>query len=68
MDKAEELAKQIALIRDFSWELTTTETQNAIIRTIEQYATEVSRETRMCHSCGNPLSNECPRCKRLWAS
>ncbi len=44
MDKAEELAKQIALIRDFSWELTTTETQNAIIRTIEQYVTEVSRE------------------------
>jgi len=36
------------------------------IEVLKKYAAEVSREGMKCHSCGEPLSNECSRCKRLW--
>ena len=25
-------------------------------------------EQNKCHSCGEPMSNDCPRCTKLWES
>ena len=47
-------------------EISPKELEAIYLNILDEYATEESREGMKCHSCGDPLSNECSRCKRLW--
>ena len=70
MSKAEETNKRELAIRILDKHRKKDEVRHWVtikhaLLAMDEYATEVSRE-RKCHSCGKPLSNECPRCERLW--
>lgn len=36
--------------------------------TLRNIATRATAEALKCVSCGNPLSSDCPKCRRLWES
>jgi len=43
--------------------------KSLIVTCMEEYSqSQAQKTTRFCHSCGVPLSNDCPRCERLWES
>ena len=41
---------------------------NSFMAFTEDILKQYAQQFQKCHSCGVPISNECSRCKRLWAT